>query len=158
MEQSINEDNNDIEVQFIDDQSVIHIIKDETAQENTSKILTGTPKNRKDIVHKSAALINSKKSNRTSNDNSYDRKHSDNELNTILKPKALFVDGDVPGECMFSFNSKHRKSSTNQLSIPKTPASKKKMNTIIGIKQHNKSHQDDNTSNNKCIILVFNVY
>jgi hypothetical protein len=32
MEQSINEDNNDIEVQFIDDQSVIHIIKDETAQ------------------------------------------------------------------------------------------------------------------------------
>jgi hypothetical protein len=68
------------------------------------------------------------------------------------------VDGDVPGECMFSFNSKHRKSSTNQLSIPKTPASKKKMNTIIGIKQHNKSHQDDNTSNNKCIILVFNVY
>lgn len=32
MEQSINGDDNDVEVQFIDDQSVIHIIKDETMQ------------------------------------------------------------------------------------------------------------------------------
>lgn len=57
---------------------------------------------------------------------------------------ALFVDGDVPGERMFSFNLNHRKSSTNQLSLPKTPANKIKNYKII--KQQDKSHQDDNTS------------
>lgn len=60
---------------------------------------------------------------------------------------ALFEDGDVPGERMFSFNSKQRKISTSQLSTPKTPTSKKNNSKIVKITQHTKSHQDDHEGN-----------
>lgn len=53
--------------------------------------------------------------------------------------KALFEDGDVPGERMFSFKSKQNKMSTNQLSLQNTPTSKHKS---INSHQYNKDVQE----------------
>lgn len=74
-----------------------------------------------------------------------DEKYSENESN-VLKPKgklfcsvnlkvlnlvlflfiALFEDGDVAGERMFTFNLKQKKTPSRKLSPQRTPKSKKK--------------------------------
>ncbi|KAL4122052.1 hypothetical protein QTP88_014457 [Uroleucon formosanum] len=93
----------DIEVEFINDQLVTHLIIDETLQKNHS-----TRKN-KLTAHDSGVSIKSKKTNQILDGNSFDEKLNENESDVTLKPKALFEDGDVPGECMFSFQSKQSK-------------------------------------------------
>ncbi|XP_003242165.1 origin recognition complex subunit 2 isoform X1 [Acyrthosiphon pisum] len=96
----------DIEVEFINDQVVTHLIIDETLLKNHS---TRKNKSVEVTAHNSGVSIKSKTTNQSLDGNSYDEELNENESDVTLKPKALFEDGDVPGERMFSFQSKQNK-------------------------------------------------
>lgn len=63
----------------------------------------------------------------------------------------LFEDGDVPGERMFGFNSKQRKSITNKISDLKAPTCKNKITKRDKIDQC--SRQDYSNFNSQGILL-----
>lgn len=100
---------NEIEVEFINDQVVMHLIIDETLQKNHS---TRKKKSFEVTSHNSGVSTKSKKTNQILYGNHYDEELNENESDFTLKPKALFEDGDVPGELMFSFHSKQNKTLT----------------------------------------------
>ncbi|XP_022166769.1 origin recognition complex subunit 2 isoform X2 [Myzus persicae] len=99
----------DIEVEFINDQVVAHLIVDETLEKNHS---TRKKKSFEVTANNSGVSIKSKKTNQILDGNSDDEELDENESDVTLKPKALFEDGDVPGERMFSFQSKQNKTLT----------------------------------------------
>ncbi|KAL5243229.1 hypothetical protein ACI65C_010639 [Semiaphis heraclei] len=105
-----------IEVEFISDQLVTSLIVDEIPQNKRTKNLL--------------------------DENIHDEELSENESDVTLKPKALFEDGDVPGECMFSFQSKQNK----------TPTSTKKYRTSQPSKNlhyHNKDIRSESFSDDE---------
>lgn len=53
---------------------------------------------------------------------------------------ALFEDGDVPGERMFSFNSKQTKTSKSKSCLQKTPTSLKTSIKNVASPQFEKNH------------------
>ncbi|XP_050539801.1 origin recognition complex subunit 2 [Daktulosphaira vitifoliae] len=122
-------DESSIEVEFITDEVVTHIIKD-------TIVPIQSKKKRNDVTakYKSEVPCSAKKSlsNRPSESFSPESTNSDNvELPSTNKPKALFEEGDVPGACMFSFNSSKQKKASSQITIAKTPNSIKKETSNI---------------------------
>ncbi|XP_027845326.1 origin recognition complex subunit 2 isoform X1 [Aphis gossypii] len=119
----------EIQVEFIDDQAVKHLITDDAKNHSTRK-----NKSSDATSHNTGVLIKCNKTNRIL-DETYDEESDENEPNVTLKPKALFEDGDVPGERMFGFHSKQNKRhTTNQ------------KNTIS---QHSENHQYHNKDEQK---------
>lgn len=62
---------------------------------------------------------------------------------------ALFEDGDVPGERMFSFNSKLKTTSTNKSCSQKTPTTIRKSTKKEMCQQLIKNKQDYNKDDQK---------
>ncbi|XP_050432230.1 origin recognition complex subunit 2 [Adelges cooleyi] len=132
-------DDNAIEVEFISDKAVTHLIKDSSilgsskrkvsfASSRSNKVTDS--KTKSEIQHNSRKSLRTKRVDYTTPDsNNSDEANSDIELASTSKPRALFNDGDVPGACMFSFNSsKKKKTSTSQIDLKKTPKSARKIN------------------------------
>ncbi|XP_060835772.1 origin recognition complex subunit 2 [Rhopalosiphum padi] len=130
-------DKNEIQVEFIDDQAVKHLIIDETLQKNYS---TRKKKSIEVTLSNSGVPIKCKKTNHILDESLDDEESNENDSNATLKPKALFEDGDVPGERMFSFHSKKNKTYTK-----KSTSS-----------QHSENHnKDDQKMSNICPQAIF---